>query len=107
MLPLGTHCTMIHIVKELNWSQEKNRELIQERDISFEVVARYIEAGDILDICVHPNKEKYPGQKLFIIQIKEYVYVVPFVETDTEIFLKTIFPSRKATKEYVEGSHEQ
>lgn len=76
--------------------------MIEERDISFEVVARYIENEDVLDIFAHPNTAKYPNQRIFAINIENYVYLVPFVETDNEIFLKTIFPSKKATKLFLE-----
>lgn len=55
----------------------------------------------------HPNQERYPGQKVLVVIIEGYAYLVPFVESDTEIFLKTIIPSRKATKQYVGGSHEK
>lgn len=89
-------------MKIINWNQEKNRELIEKRNISFETVTRYIESEDIIDIYTHPNKRKYPNQKIFVIKVEDYIYLVPFIETETEIFLKTIFPSRKATKEYLE-----
>ena len=50
----------------------------------------------VLDI----SQQKYPGQKILMVQVDDYVYAIPFVESDTEIFLKTIIPSRKATKQY-------
>ena len=71
-----------------------------ERGISFEDVVFHIMAGDILGTVEHPNQERYLGQQIHIIAIEEYVYLVPFVESDEEVFLKTIIPSRKATKEY-------
>lgn len=74
-----------------------------ERNVSFEEVVFYIEKGQLLDIVEHPNPEKYKGQRVFIVNINDYAYLVPFVETDYEIFLKTIIPSRKATKEYLRG----
>jgi hypothetical protein len=57
-------------------------------------------SGNELAVVEHPNQEKYPGQKIAMVQVDEYVYAVPFIETDTELFLKTIIPSRKATRQY-------
>jgi len=62
-----------------------------------------IEHGYLLDIIENPNQEKYKGQKMFIVDIDNYAYLVPFVETEKEVFLKTIIPSRKATKRYLRG----
>ena len=87
-------------MKYFSWSEEKNELLREERQISFEDVVFYIEQGFLLDVLEHPNQEKYKGQKIFVVQMDEYVYLVPFIEDDREIFLKTIIPSRKATKEY-------
>jgi uncharacterized DUF497 family protein len=84
-----------------DWDFEKNELLIQERGISFEEVLIAIGGGYLLDIVEHPNKKKYPNQKVFIVQIEEYAYLVPFVEDKEKVFLKTIIPSRKATKRYV------
>ena len=72
-----------------------------ERGVSFEEVLVAISQGALLDIVVHPNKEKYPKQRIFIVSIRGYAYLVPFVETSDEIFLKTIIPSRSATRKYV------
>ena len=72
-----------------------------ERGVSFEDVVFHILSGDILDTLEHPNQERYPGQQIHVIAIEEYVYLVPFVESDEEVFLKTIIPSRKATKSYL------
>ncbi len=60
-----------------------------------------IENGDVLDILEHPNQESYEGQRIFVVAVDEYVHLVPFVEDKTEVFLKTIIPSRKATKNYL------
>jgi hypothetical protein len=87
-------------VKNYHWDIEKNEILRKERGISFELVLFQIENGFLLDIIKHPNVEKYPNQSVFIIEIDEYVYLVPFIENNDEIFLKTIIPSRKATKNY-------
>ena len=84
------------------WNSEKNTQLIQERGISFGRVIYHIERNEILDIVKHPNPSKYPNQRMFILDIGNYAYLVPFVETKTEIFLKTIIPSRKATRKYLE-----
>jgi len=84
------------------WNSEKNAQLIQERGISFERVIFHIERDEILDVIKHPNPSKYPKQRMFILDIGNYAYLVPFVETETEIFLKTIIPSRKATRKYLE-----
>ncbi|MGZ9164258.1 MAG: toxin, partial [Anaerolineales bacterium] len=71
---------------------------------SFEDVVFYIELGFLLDVLEHPNQEKYKGQKIFVVQIDDYAYLVPFVEDDHDVFLKTIIPSRKATRKYLKGS---
>lgn len=91
-------------MKYFSWNEEKNELLKEERQISFEDVVFYIEQGFLLDVLEHPNQEKYQGQKIFVVQIDEYAYLVPFVEDEHEIFLKTIIPSRKATKKYLKGS---
>lgn len=88
-------------MKYLNWNSEKNELLKKERGISFEIMAFQIEVGNILDVIDHPNQDKYPGQRIFVIEFEEYAYFVPFVENDEEVFLKTIIPSRKATKDYL------
>jgi uncharacterized DUF497 family protein len=90
-------------MKYFLWNEEKNELLLAERDISFEDIVLYIEKGFLLDVLEHPNPEKYPGQKIFVVQVEEYVYLVPFVEDEKEIFLKTIIPSRKATRKYLKG----
>lgn len=94
-------------MKHFAWNSEKNTQLIQERSISFESVIHHIERNGVLDVIKHPNPSKYPNQRMFIVHIRDYAYLVPFVETDTEIFLKTIIPSRKATRKYIEVSDEQ
>jgi hypothetical protein len=86
--------------KIYNWNSDKNQLLVKERGISFERVVFEISIGNELSVYEHPNQEKYPGQKISIVQVDDYVYAVPFVETETEIFLKTIIPSRKAIRKY-------
>jgi len=88
-------------MKFINWNAEKNELLKKERGISFEIMAFQIENENILDVIEHPNQDKYPGQRIFVIEFEEYAYFVPFVENDDEVFLKTIIPSRKATKDYI------
>lgn len=90
-------------MKYFTWNNEKNQLLKAERNISFESVIYHIEKQHILDIVQHPDQEKYKGQKIFIINIDNYAWLVPFVESEKEIFLKTIIPSRKATKQYLRG----
>jgi len=90
-------------MKYFSWSEEKNELLKKERDVSFEEVVFYIERGGLLDIVEHPNQEKYQGQRMLIVKIEDYAYLVPFVESEDEVFLKTIIPSRKATKKYLKG----
>ena len=81
----------------------KNNLLKEERDISFEEVLTAIDEGGLLDILEHPNKGKYPHQRIFVVNTENYVYLVPFVEDEEKVFLKTIIPSRKATKKYLIG----
>ncbi|MGH7594964.1 MAG: toxin [bacterium] len=92
--------------KRYSWSAEKNQLLKAERSISFEEVVFRIAEGHVLDIVEHPNQEKYKGQRMFIVSIHDYAWLVPFVETDDEMFLKTIIPSRKATKQYLGDDHD-
>ena len=87
-------------MKPFAWNPDKNSLLTQERGISFEDVVFHIKAGDILDTVDHPNQDKYPGQKIHAVEMEGYVYLVPFVESDKEVFLKTIIPSRKSTKTF-------
>jgi hypothetical protein len=91
-------------MKYFSWSPEKNELLKEERQISFEEVVFYIEMGYLLDVLEHPNQEKYGGQKIFVVPMDNYVYLVPFIEDEQEVFLKTIIPSRKATRKYLKGS---
>jgi hypothetical protein len=86
---------------ELLWDNIKNRWLKENRSISFEAIAVAIESNKILDILKHPNNDKYPDQLLILVNINDYVYVVPAVIQSDGYFLKTIFPSRKYTDEYL------
>lgn len=93
-------------MKYFSWSEEKNKLLEAERQISFEDIVFCIQSGFLLDILEHPNPEKYKEQKIFVVLVDDYVYLVPFVEDENEVFLKTIIPSRKATKKYLKGSEQ-
>lgn len=93
-------------MKRFNWSSEKNEQLRLERGISFEEILFHIENGDVLDILEHPNQSKYAGQSIFVVLVDDYVHLVPFVEDETEVFLKTIIPSRKATKQHLSKPNE-
>lgn len=83
-----------------DWSPLKNEQLIAERNVSFEEVVMAIHEGFLLDIIEHSNQDRYPGQKMFVVRLDDYAYLIPFVEDEEKIFLKTIIPSRKATKKY-------
>ena len=89
-------------MKYHNWNIEKNEILKKSRGISFNDVVYYIEHGNLIEIIDHPNQNLYKNQKMYVLNIDEYIYLVPFIESDDEIFLKTIIPSRKATKHYLE-----
>lgn len=83
------------------WDNGKNELLKENRGVCFEQVVVLMERGDVIDTIEHPNQDKYPGQKIAILRIDDYVYLVPYVEKNEELFLKTIIPSRKATNKYV------
>ncbi len=86
---------------QYEFSAEKNQLIIAERGISFDEVISAIREGAVLDILAHHNPSKFPNQKIYVLNINNYVYVVPFVRKDKNtIFLKTIFPTRKLTKQY-------
>ena len=89
-------------MKYYEWNQEKNEALKALREVGFEQIVEIIGTGkDLLDEIPHPNKRKYPGQRMYVVNIGGYAYLVPFVETSEKVFLKTIIPSRKATKKYI------
>ena len=83
-----------------DWSNEKNEWLKTNRGVCFEQVVILFEREDVLDILEHPNQEVYPGQKIAVVRISDYTYLVPFVEEGDTIFLKTIIRSRKASSKY-------
>lgn len=88
-------------MKIFDWDREKNETLKDTRGISFEEIVFHIENGDELDVYPHPNQERYPNQLVSVVVVNDYAYLVPYVESEDGIFLKTIIPSRKATKRYI------
>ena len=88
-------------MKPFRWSPDKNEQLQLDRGISFENIVVAIESGGLLDILAHPNLAKYPKQKMLVVASDGYAYLVPFVEEDDHFFLKTVIPSRKATRDYL------
>ena len=88
-------------MKRYDWSREKSETLKNDRGISFEEIVFHIENGDELDVYPHPNQERYPNQLISVVAVNSYAYLVPYVESEQGMFLKTIIPSRKATKRYI------
>lgn len=88
-------------MKPFRWNHSKNEVLKRERGISFEVITLAIEADGLLDELRHPNTNKYPNQSVFVVAFDAYVYLVPYVEEKDYYFLKTVIPSRKATRDYL------
>ena len=88
-------------MKFYDWDPRKNEFLKLERKVSFEDIVFHILNGAEVDLFEHPNQERCPGQMVSVVVVEDYAYLVPFVESETTIFLKTIIPSRKATKQYV------
>lgn len=93
-------------MKSINWNTEKSVALKTLRGICFEDVVFFIERGEILDDYLHPNQKTYPGQRIMVISVANYAYLVPYVENEEGLFLKTIIPSRKATQRYLGEKHE-
>ncbi|HBB17053.1 MAG: toxin [Syntrophus sp. RIFOXYC2_FULL_54_9] len=91
-------------MKYYDWNDEKNELLKKLRGVSFEQVVLAIVSGDLIDRVKHPNPEKYPNQRVFLVKIEDYIYSVPYVEDDEKMFLKTIIPNSKATKKYLGGT---
>ena len=88
-------------MKYYAWDEEKNNLLKETRNISFEEIVLSLSNNKLLEIVEHPDKQKYSNQKMFIVEVRDYVYIVPFVEDEEKYFLKTIYPSREATKKYL------
>lgn len=90
------------LIIEYEYSAEKNSKLKEQRGISFDEIIYYINNGHLLDTIMHTNKNKYANQQFYVVDVEGYVHLVPFVRSGDKIFLKTIFPSRKHTKQYLE-----
>ena len=90
-------------MKPINWNDEKNATLIRERGISFDQVVYEMANGRVISIIENPKQTAYPNQQIIIVNIDDYIYCVPFIENEEEIFLKTVYPSRKLTKELLGG----
>ena len=91
-------------MKPFRWNHEKNEQLKAERkNMSFEEIVLAIEADELLDIVAHSNPDKYPNQRMFVVAVEQYAYLVPFVEEADYYFLKTVIPNRKATRDYLKG----
>jgi len=90
-------------MKYYDWNDEKNELLKKLRGVSFEQAVLAIVSGDLVDRVRHPNPEKYPNQRVFLVKIEDYIYSVPYVEDDEKIFLKTIIPNSGATKKHLGG----
>jgi len=88
-------------MKPFRWPQEKNELLKAARGISFEEITVAVEAGGLLDVVPHPNPKRYPRQKIMVVEVFGYAYLVPFIEEQDHFFLKTIIPSRKATRDFI------
>jgi uncharacterized DUF497 family protein len=88
-------------MSQFDWDDEKNAVLEGTRGVCFEDVLVCIQNGDVLDIIRHPNRDRYPGQSIIVLNINDYVWLVPYVKKKGVRFLKTIIPSRKLTREYL------
>jgi hypothetical protein len=94
-------------VKLFDWNLGKNEELKAQRKISFEDIVFSISRDGLMDILEHPDQQRYPGQRIFIVNVDDYAYLVPFIEDEKTIFLKTIIPSRKMTRKYLGGKRRE
>ena len=93
--------------KPFVWDDSKNAWLIVERGISFDEIAYYIMNGHLVDVILNENQDKYPGQRIFVVNCAGYIHLVPFDESENDIQMKTIIPSRKATKKYLKGKRDE
>ena len=94
-------------MKVFRWDNEKNDWLKKNRGVTFEQVVILMEREDVLETIEHPNQDEYPDQKIAIVRLDDYAYLVPYVQESEDIFLKTIIPSRKATNKYVRTKNEK
>ncbi len=93
-------------MKYFAWDEKKNNLLKETRNISFEEIVLSLSNNKLLEVVEHPNKDRYPNQKMFIVNVRDYAYIVPFVEDEKKYYLKTIYPSREATKKYLRKEDE-
>lgn len=89
-------------MQSFDWNEEKNNQLKETRGVSFEDIVTAFREGKLVDVIDHPNQEKYKGQKIMFLVINDYIYAVPYIEGQDKFFLKTAYPSRVATKKYLE-----
>ena len=101
MSSAGTHRVNSNQVKRFAWDTTKNRKLKAERGVGFEEIVLLMKAGGLRDILEHPNRDRYGTQRIFVVRRGDYIFLVPFVEDDEVVFLKTIIPSRKMTRQYL------
>ena len=101
LLTMGTHARILIPMSVFDWNPEKNAFLEREREIGFEEVVFHIQNGDVLAILKHPHPERYPNQKIIVLNVEGYVYLVPYAKEQGKRFFKTIIPSRKATRKYL------
>jgi len=94
-------------VKLFDWNLGKNEELKAQRKVSFEDIVFSISRDGLMDILEHPHQQRYPAQRIFIVNVDDYAYIVPFIEDEKTIFLKTIIPSRKMTRKYLGGKRHE
>lgn len=104
---IDIQCTEVYIISMpyFEWDAIKNLKLKQERGVSFEDVVVALGNNKLLETLEHPNSDKYPNQRIFVLDIRGYAYYVPYVEEKERIFFKTIFPNRKATKKYLSANN--
>lgn len=94
-------------MKLFDWNLGKNEELKAQRKVSFEDIVFSISREGLMDILEHPDQQRYPGQRIFIVNVDDYAHIVPFIEDEKTIFLKTIIPSRKMTRKYLGGKRRE
>jgi hypothetical protein len=90
--------------KPIFWDHAKSKQLRHQYGIGFEEVIIALEQEKLLDDRKHPNTQQYGHQRQLVLQIDDYVYVVPYINDTNHYFLKTLFPSRRATQEYLTNS---
>ena len=90
-------------MRRFRWDPEKNEALKAERGISFERIMLAVADGDVLDVLRHPNEARYPNQRVLVVAVEGYAHLVPYLEEPDGYFLKTVIPSRRATREYLSG----